>query len=93
MNNKEFARLVQKKSKGWTLVDCEEAIRVVNEALQEALMSRENVTLINFGTFSTAISKSERIGRNPKTKEEFVIKKRVRPTIKWSKNFKNGFVR
>ena len=45
----------------------------------------ENINLKNIGSFKV-ISKKERIGRNPKTKEEFIISARKSISFKPSKN-------
>jgi len=52
--------------------------KIIDEIIQEitqALGEGENVKIAKFGTFSIR-EKQERIGRNPKTKEEFVISAR-----------------
>jgi len=52
--------------------------KIIDEIIQEitkALSEDENVKLAKFGTFSVR-EKQERIGRNPKTKEEFKISAR-----------------
>ncbi len=45
----------------------------------------ENLNLKNIGSFKV-ISKKERFGRNPKTKEEFIISARKSISFKPSKN-------
>ena len=55
--------------------------------LQNNLVKKNNLKLSNFGTFSIK-HKKERIGRNPKTKNEFKISSRNVLTFKPSKNFK-----
>ena len=50
---------------------------------------RNNIIKIsNFGTFEKKIT-PQRIGRNPKTKEEFIINKRSKLTFKSSNNVKS----
>lgn len=51
-------------------------------------ISNGNLILKNFGVFKL-IMKKERIGRNPKTKEEFLIKARKSISFKVSKKFIN----
>ena len=48
------------------------------------LANKEDVKISNFGTFSIRL-KNSRIGRNPKTKEEFNISRRNVITFKASK--------
>tara|TARA_B100000767_G_C19320200_1_gene351237 strand:+ start:224 stop:499 length:276 start_codon:yes stop_codon:yes gene_type:complete len=48
----------------------------------------KTLKISKFGTFDRKLS-PERIGRNPKSKEEFVIKERLKLIFKSSKNVKN----
>ena len=52
-----------------------ESSKVLDEVILQIIISskKSNVKLSNFGTFSYKLT-PERIGRNPKTKEEFIIK-------------------
>tara|TARA_B100001093_G_C25982576_1_gene658084 strand:+ start:206 stop:478 length:273 start_codon:yes stop_codon:yes gene_type:complete len=47
-----------------------------------------SIKISNFGTFEYVVT-PQRIGRNPKTKEEFIITKRNRVSFKPSKKLKN----
>ena len=60
--------------------------KVINELVDEILQSikKGNFNLKNIGSFKI-ISKKERIGRNPKTKKEYVISKRKSVSFKPSK--------
>ena len=49
------------------------------------LIKKEELNIKNFGSFST-INKNERIGRNPKNKESYLIKARKSLSFKISKN-------
>ena len=57
--------------------------KVVNELVDAILQSikKGNLNLKNIGSFKI-ISKKERIGRNPKTKKEYVISKRKSVSFK-----------
>ena len=61
--------------------------KILNDLIQIIIKQVKNNNLIlkNIGTFKI-ISKNERIGRNPKTKEEFLIKKRKTISFISSKN-------
>ena len=52
-----------------------ESSKVLDEVILQIIISskKSNVKLSNFGTFSYKLT-PERIGRNPKTKKEFIIK-------------------
>ncbi len=52
------------------------------------LISNKKVKISNFGTF-TVRHKKERMGRNPKTKKEYIIKDRNVILFKPSKEFKS----
>ncbi len=58
------------------------------EILLQELIVNKKVKISKFGTF-TLKSKSQRIGRNPKTLEKKIIKARNVVTFKASKEFKN----
>ena len=49
------------------------------------IVKRKDLNIKNFGTFKI-LNKKERIGRNPKTKEEFLIKSRKSISFIASKN-------
>jgi len=52
----------------------------------EIVVKKEKVYIKNFGTFKI-LQKKERLGRNPKTKETFIVKARKSISFKVSKNF------
>tara|TARA_Y100000590_G_scaffold235752_1_gene265502 strand:+ start:3934 stop:4221 length:288 start_codon:yes stop_codon:yes gene_type:complete len=60
---------------------------IFNEII-EGLIQSKHVKISSFGTFKT-INKNERIGRNPKTKEETKITSRKVVSFKASKQLKN----
>ena len=52
------------------------------------LINNKNIKLSNFGSF-ILVNTPQRIGRNPKTKEEFLIKAREKLSFKASKKIKS----
>ena len=58
------------------------------EIILENLIKYKKVKIAKFGTFILK-KKKERIGRNPKTKEEYLIKSRKSISFTSSKNLKN----
>ena len=58
------------------------------ESLVEELIKENKVKISSFGTFKV-VNKKERIGRNPKTKENFMISSRHVISFKLSKNSLN----
>ncbi len=74
--NKEF---------GFSRKECLEMVNDIIDLIIDGLQNNEIVKIHNFGTFKLKRKKS-RIGRNPKTKEEVLIKDRKVITFKASKN-------
>ena len=52
----------------------EKVLNAILDSIQEALVDGKNVTLVGFGTFTTA-SRKAREGRNPKTGDKIKIAK------------------
>ena len=63
---------------------CLDIVNDIIEIIIEGLQSDKQVKIHNFGTFKLN-NKASRIGRNPKTKEEFNISSRNVITFKASK--------
>ena len=63
---------------------CLDIVNDIFEIIIEGLQSEKKVKIHNFGTFKLN-NKTSRIGRNPKTKEEFKIPSRNVITFKPSK--------
>tara|TARA_B100000989_G_scaffold173440_1_gene130061 strand:+ start:1245 stop:1550 length:306 start_codon:yes stop_codon:yes gene_type:complete len=63
---------------------CLDIVNDIIEIIIEGLQSEKQVKIHNFGTFKLN-NKASRIGRNPKTKEEFNISRRNVITFKASK--------
>lgn len=68
------SQVVQKIAESTQLPKKEAAIALdaFIEVVTDALKDGEKVTLLGFGTFSTAV-KAARIARNPKTREEIKV--------------------
>jgi|TARA_X000001036_G_C19943905_1_gene507067 integration host factor subunit alpha len=62
------------KLKGYPISFSNKLINDLLDTLNEAI-KLDYLTLKNFGSFKL-VKKKERIGRNPKTKEKFIIKSR-----------------
>ena len=65
--------------------------KIIDQLLQILALQIKNgeLNLKNLGTFKI-INKKERIGRNPKTKKEYIINKRKSISFKVSKRFLNN---
>ena len=78
--NKEF---------GLTKLDCNNFVNTLIEEIIYGLITHNIVKIHNFGTFRIK-KKNSRIGRNPKTKEEVIIKERNVITFTASKKILNN---
>lgn len=87
MNKKQIIQQVSSK----TSINQKDTIKVIDatiKAIIEATASGETVQLAGFGTFEAHVRK-ERIGKNPLTGEEIVIKAVQVPVFRAAKNFKD----
>lgn len=87
MNKAELITSMAEKSK-LTKKDAEIALKAFIDSVEEALEKGEKVQLVGFGTFETR-TRAERVGRNPRTKEEITIPASVVPVFKAGKEFKD----
>ena len=62
--------------------------KIINDLIKTIIVEikKENFNLVNLGKFKI-ILKKDRIGRNPKTKQTFIINKRKSISFIASKNF------
>ncbi len=67
--------------------DADKAVNAVFEAIAATLASGEKVQIVGFGSFEVK-SRSQRVGRNPRTKEEIVIPASKLPVFKAGKSLK-----
>lgn len=87
MNKSELITAMADKSK-LTKKDSEEALKALILSVEEALEKGDKVQLVGFGTFETR-KRAERVGRNPRTKEEITIPESTVPVFKAGKEFKD----
>jgi DNA-binding protein HU-beta len=71
MNKTEFIAEVAKKT-GMSHVKADEAVNAVLDAITEALIKGEKVTLTGFGSFEVR-QRAARPGRNIRTREKIMI--------------------
>ena len=73
---------------GFPRKECLDVVNDIIDIIISGLQSQGFVKIHNFGTFKLKQKKS-RLGRNPKTKEEFIIPKRQKLTLKASSAIKS----
>ena len=76
-----------KSSIGTSYTNIQKITYDIIDILTKILIDQKKINIKNFGSFNI-VHKNERIGRNPKTKEEFTITSRNAVKFKPSKEFK-----
>lgn len=87
MNKTELISSVAGKA-GLSKKDAEKAVTAVIDSIVEAVAADDKVQLVGFGTFEIR-ERAERLGRNPRTKEEIIIPASKLPVFKAGKAFKD----
>ena len=88
MNKNELIIATAEKA-GLTKKDTEAVITAAIAVITEALAQEEKVQLVGFGSFEVK-ARAERIGRNPKTKEQIKIPASKMPVFKAGKALKDA---
>lgn len=88
MNKSELIEVIAKKA-GLSKVKAGEAVDAFVGAVTSTLKGGDSVTLIGFGSFSTA-KRAARVGRNPKTGKEIKIAATTTPKFKAGKALKEA---
>ncbi|HHX24752.1 MAG: HU family DNA-binding protein [Tepidanaerobacteraceae bacterium] len=88
MNKADLISVMAEKS-GMTKKDSEKALNAFIETVEEALVKRDKVQLVGFGTFEVR-ERSARKGRNPQTGEEIDIPAANVPAFKAGKALKDS---
>ena len=88
MNKADLVGKVAEKA-GLTKKDAEKAINAFVASVQEALVKKDKVQLIGFGTFEVK-ERAARTGRNPQTGEAIKIAASKAPVFKFGKALKDA---
>ena len=88
MNKAQFVELVQKCGDYKTKVEAENAIKAFTEAVTEALVAKENVSLVGFGSFESALQKGKS-GKVPGTSKTYTTQDKMVPKFKAGKGLKD----
>ena len=87
MNKTELIAVVAAKA-GLTKKDAERVVSATFEAITEALVKGDKVSVAGFGSFEVK-AREARVGRNPRTKESIQIPATRLPAFKASKTLKD----
>ena len=88
MNKAELINAAAEKA-GLSKKDTEAAITAAIAVITENLAQDEKIQLVGFGSFEVK-ARAERIGRNPKTKEQIKIPASKMPVFKAGKALKDA---
>lgn len=69
--------------------NCEDVLVAFQDIVKETLAKGERIQIVGFGTFDVT-SRAERMGRNPQTGEEMMIKASKSPKFKAGKALKDA---
>ena len=88
MNKAELIAAVAENS-GISKKDAEKAVTATFDAITEELVAGGKVALVGFGSFDVK-TRAERVGRNPRTREEITIPASRTPQFKAGKALKDA---
>jgi len=88
MNKAQFVELVQEKGDYKTKVEAENAIKAFTEAVVEALVKGEDVSLVGFGSFVATLQKGKS-GKVPGTDKTYTTQDKMVPKFKAGKGLKD----
>ena len=89
MNKAQFVELVQKNGDYKTKVEAENAIKAFTDAVTEALVAKEDVSLVGFGGFAAALQKGKS-GKVPGTNKTYSTADKMVPKFKAGKSLKDA---
>jgi len=88
MNKAEFVELVQASGDYKTKVEAEAAIKAFTEAVTTALVKKDDISLVGFGSFSAALQKGKS-GKVPGTDKTYTTQDKMVPKFKAGKGLKD----
>ncbi len=88
MNKTELIAVVTNET-GVSKKDAEAVINATLNAITDTLVKEDKLQLVGFGSFETK-KRAERVGRNPRTKEDIVIPASTLPVFKAGKALRDA---
>lgn len=89
MNKAQFVELVQKNGNYKTKVEAETAIKAFSDAVTAALVAKEDVSLVGFGSFAASLQKGKS-GKVPGTNKTYATQDKMVPKFKAGKSLKDA---
>ncbi len=87
MNKAQFVELVQASGEYKTKVEAEAAVKAFTDAITTALVKKEDVSLVGFGSFATTLQKGKS-GKVPGTDKTYTTQDKMVPKFKAGKVLK-----
>lgn len=87
MNKAQFVELVQASGEYKTKVEAEAAVKAFTDAITTALVKKEDVSLVGFGSFVTTLQKGKS-GKVPGTDKTYTTQDKMVPKFKAGKVLK-----
>lgn len=88
MNKAELVMAAAEET-GFSKKDVETTLNAIMKAITDSLAQEEKVQIVGFGSFETK-HRAERMGRNPRTKEDVVIPASKTPIFKAGKALRDA---
>ncbi|MBW6487520.1 HU family DNA-binding protein [Sulfurimonas sp.] len=88
MTKDQFIELVQDTGEYKTKKEAEVAVKAFTEAVTSALVNKESVSLVGFGSFETALQKGKS-GKVPGTDKTYTTQDKIVPKFKSGKTLKD----
>jgi DNA-binding protein HU-beta len=89
MTKSEFVELVQKNGEFTTKAAAEKAVKAFTDSVTEALVAKDSVSLVGFGTFTT-IEVKKKSGKIPGTDKTYTKEAHTAPKFKIGKTLKDA---
>jgi DNA-binding protein HU-beta len=89
MTKADFIDLVQKNGEYKSKAAAEQAVKAFTSAITDALVAKESVSLVGFGTFST-LEVAEKTGTVPGTTKSYTKPAHTAPKFKIGKTLKDA---
>ncbi len=89
MTKSDFVELVQKNGEFDSKAAAERAVKAFTASVTEALVNKETVSLVGFGTFST-VEVKEKSGKVPGTNKTYTKPAHTAPKFKIGKTLKDA---
>ncbi len=88
MNKAQFVELVQASGNYKTKVEADAAIKAFTEAVTTALVNKDEVSLVGFGSFEATLQKGKS-GKVPGTTKTYTTQDKMVPKFKAGKGLKD----